>query len=97
MTARLDEAVRRAALAELTLWHEVEGRDAIRRELRFADFNAAFAFMTRVALLAEAMDHHPEWCNVYDRVEVVLTTHSAGGLSAKDLAMARAIDGYVPG
>ena len=97
MTARLDEAARRAALAELTLWHEVEGRDAIRRELRFADFNAAFAFMTRVALLAEAMDHHPEWCNVYDRVEVVLTTHSAGGLSAKDLAMARAIDGYVPG
>ncbi len=97
MTAKLDDEARRAALAELTLWHEVEGRDAIRRELRFADFNAAFAFMTRVALLAEAMDHHPEWCNVYDRVEVVLTTHSAGGLSAKDTAMARAIDGYAPG
>jgi 4a-hydroxytetrahydrobiopterin dehydratase len=81
-----------AALKTLPLWAAVDGRDAITRSLRFADFAAAFAFMTQVALKAEAMDHHPEWSNVYNRVEVVLTTHSAGGVTALDVELARAID-----
>ena len=97
MTAKLEGAARARALAELGEWREVEGRDAIHRALRFADFNQAFAFMTRVALLAEAMDHHPEWSNVYNRVEVTLATHDAGGLSEKDIRMARAIDEYAGG
>ncbi len=94
MTERLSSEARTAALAELAGWSEVEGRDAISRTYRFRDFNAAFGFMSRVALLAEKMNHHPEWFNVYDRVEVTLTTHDAGGLSARDLAMARAMDRY---
>lgn len=73
-------------------WELVEGRDAIARSLRFLDFSAAFAFMTRVALLAEKYDHHPEWSNVYNRVDIVLSTHDAGGLSQRDLVMAQAID-----
>ena len=83
------------ALAALPLWSAVEDdpRPAIRRELRFADFNAAFGFMTRVALWADKADHHPEWSNVYDRVTVVLTTHDAGGVTEKDLALGRFIDG----
>ena len=87
----------RAALLEglaATGWSLVEGRDAIARDFRFEDFSAAFGFMTRVALLAERMDHHPEWSNVYGRVEIVLTTHAAGGLSERDAAMARAIDAF---
>jgi 4a-hydroxytetrahydrobiopterin dehydratase len=81
-------------LATLPLWSAVEddARPAIRRRLKFADFNAAFGFMTRVALMADRMDHHPEWSNVYDRVEVLLTTHDAGGLTEKDLTLARFID-----
>lgn len=85
-------AVGRAKLAELSAWQLVEGRDAIRRDFRFATFSEAWGFMSRVALLAEAQDHHPEWSNVYNRVEIVLTTHEAGGLSARDLRMATAID-----
>lgn len=92
MTAKLDPEQRAAALRELDKWHEVEGRDAIARSLRFADFPAAFAFMARVALAAEKADHHPEWSNVYNRVEITLTTHDAGGLSEKDIALARIID-----
>lgn len=92
MTQKLDAQARREALAELAGWSEVEGRDAIRRSLRFADFNAAFGFMSRIAMQAEKMDHHPEWSNVYNRVEIVLSTHDAGGLSALDLALARFID-----
>ena len=72
-------------------WRPVEGRDAAHATFRFADFNEAFGFMTRVALYAEKADHHPEWFNVYDRVEVTLSTHDAGGLSARDVAMARYI------
>ena len=84
---------RRAALpALLPLWSPAEGRDALRRAFRFRDFSEAFGFMTRVALLAEAGDHHPEWSNVYNRVEIALTTHDAGGLSERDLRMAAAID-----
>lgn len=82
-----------AALAELPAWREAEGgRDAIVRSFRFADFNAAFAFMTRAALRAEQLDHHPEWSNVYDRVEVLLATHDADGVTALDLALARFMD-----
>lgn len=83
---------RAAALAALPHWRAVEGRDAITRTYRFEDFNAAFGFMTRVALMADRIDHHPEWSNVYNRVTVVLTTHDAGGLTDKDLTLARFID-----
>ena len=81
------------ALKGLPLWRAHEGdRPAIARSLTFADFNAAFGFMTRVALLADKVDHHPEWSNVYNRVEVLLTTHDAGGVTDKDVDMARFID-----
>lgn len=92
MVKKLDPVARAAALASLPSWREVPGRDAITRSWRFADFNAAFGFMTRVALMAERMDHHPEWSNVYDRVEITLSTHDAGGLSERDVALARFID-----
>jgi 4a-hydroxytetrahydrobiopterin dehydratase len=82
-----------AALSQLTGWQAVEGRDAISKSFRFQDFNAAFGFMTRVALEAEKRDHHPEWFNVYNRVEVVLTTHDADGVSALDVALAQFMDG----
>ena len=81
-----------AALAQLPGWRAAEGRDAIVRSFRFADFNAAFGFMTRVALLAETLDHHPEWSNVYNRVEVLLATHDADGVTGLDLKMARFMD-----
>ncbi len=77
-----------AALARLPGWSATEGRDAIARTFRFADFNAAFGWMTRVALAAEKLDHHPEWFNVYDRVEVVLSTHDAGGVTELDVTLA---------
>ena len=95
---RLDEFARTEALAELVHWAAPEGetRDAIARRFVFPDFSAAFGFMTRVALLAEAADHHPEWSNVYNRVDILLTTHECGGLSARDVAMARAIDAIAP-
>jgi len=92
MVAKLDGARRAQALGELTGWSEVAGRDAITKSFRFADFNAAFAFMTRVALAAEKADHHPEWFNVYNRVDITLSTHDAGGLSERDVALARFID-----
>jgi 4a-hydroxytetrahydrobiopterin dehydratase len=81
-----------AALAELPDWRAVEGREAIARGFRFRDFRDAFAFMARVALEAERLDHHPEWSNVYNRVEAVLTTHDAGGVTGFDLELARAMD-----
>jgi len=81
-----------AALQRLAGWQAVEGRDAIRRTYRFGDFNAAFGFMSRVALMAEKLDHHPEWSNVYNRVEVVLTTHDAGGVTGLDLELAAFMD-----
>jgi 4a-hydroxytetrahydrobiopterin dehydratase len=89
---RLTDAERASALAELTGWTLRDDGLAITRDFRFADFGEAFAFMTRVALLAEKADHHPEWSNVYNRVHVTLTTHDAGGLSVRDVKMARAID-----
>ncbi len=93
MIKRLSDTERAKALAELTHWKLVSGRDAIRREFKFRDFNQAFGFMARVALFAEKADHHPEWSNVYNKVEIVLSTHDAGGLSDRDVALAKAIDG----
>ena len=87
---RLTEAEIDAALAGLAGWTRVG--DGIERDFRFADFVAAFAWMTRVALLAEKADHHPEWSNVYNRVHVRLTTHDAGGITAKDITLATAMD-----
>jgi len=78
---------------ELPLWSVREGK--LHRELRFADFSAAFGFMARVALAAEALGHHPEWCNVWNRVTINLTTHDTGGLSNLDVELAQRIDGYV--
>lgn len=92
MTARLTDGLRDEALASLPDWTYDAGRDAITRRFTFEDFNAAFGFMTRVALLAEKADHHPEWSNVWNRVDVLLTTHDAGGLSVRDVQMAQAID-----
>ncbi|MBX9752576.1 MAG: 4a-hydroxytetrahydrobiopterin dehydratase [Roseococcus sp.] len=92
MVEKLDEAARAALRASLPEWRPLAERDAIQRAFRFRDFNQAWGFMARVALLAEAQDHHPEWFNVYNRVEITLTTHDAGGLSARDVTLARAID-----
>lgn len=92
MPEKLTGAARAAALAELDGWTEAKGRDAILKSFRFADFNAAFGFMARVALAAERMDHHPEWFNVYNRVEVTLSTHDAGGVTARDVDLARFMD-----
>ena len=81
-----------AALAQLPAWSAAEGRDAIVRTFRFADFNAAFGWMTRVALAAEKLDHHPEWSNVYNRVEVLLATHDADGVTELDVTLAKIMD-----
>ena len=81
-----------AALAQLTGWRAAEGRDAIVKSYRFKGFAEAFAFMTRTALAAEKLDHHPEWFNVYDRVDVTLATHDADGVTALDVALARIMD-----
>jgi 4a-hydroxytetrahydrobiopterin dehydratase len=91
----LSEAERADALDGLPEWDYDEARDAIVRSLVFADFVEAFGFMTQVALMAERADHHPEWRNVYNRVEILLTTHDAGGLSSRDIEMAAAIDAIV--
>jgi 4a-hydroxytetrahydrobiopterin dehydratase len=82
----------KAALAQLKGWSEVQGRDAITKSYRFADFNAAFGFMTRVALKADRMDHHPEWFNVYSKVDILLSTHDSGGVTAKDVELAKFMD-----
>ena len=92
MTQKLAGTERKSALGKLAGWTEVSGRDAISKKFVFKDFNEAFGFMARVALLAEKLDHHPEWSNVYNRVEVVLATHDAGGVTELDLAMARFMD-----
>ena len=92
MIAKLDAAARAAALKELAGWHPVAGRDAIHKPFKFKDFSEAWGFMSRVALMAEKMDHHPEWSNVYKTVDVLLATHDAGGLTELDLKLARAMD-----
>lgn len=88
----LDDAARNAAMELVPQWTYDADAKGIRRILRFADFAEAFGFMTRVAILAEKADHHPEWFNVYNRVEILLTTHDAGGLSQRDVHLASAID-----
>ena len=91
----LTESERTAALQRLAGWRLNPGGDAIEREFKFKDFSEAFGFMTRVALLAQAADHHPEWSNVYSKVSIRLSTHSAGGVTGKDVALAEAIDRLV--
>ena len=90
--SKLTQKQREAALADLAGWTHDADTDAISRDFRFANFVEAFAFMTRVALLAEKAGHHPEWSNVYDKVSITLRTHDAGGLTAKDVDLARATD-----
>ena len=90
--ALLTEAARAEGLAALPAWTLLPGRDALRRELVFRDFNQAFAFMTQVALLAEKLDHHPEWRNVWNKVDITWSTHDAGGLTELDLRLAKAVD-----
>jgi len=96
MAERLVGAARQAALHEIHGWAEVEDRDAIRKSYHFGDFSEAWGFMSRIALLAEKMDHHPELFNVYNRVEVILSTHDAGGLSERDIRLAQRIDEIAP-
>ena len=95
MVAKLSMQERETALAEISQWEWDVKRDAIARAFTFHDFSAAFAFMTRVALAAEQADHHPEWSNVWNKVYVLLTTHDAGGLTQKDIDLAKKIDGFV--
>lgn len=92
MPQPLSGAARATALLGLPQWQECQGRDAICRSLRFHDFAEAFAFMTRVALAAEKLNHHPEWSNTYDRVEIVLASHDTGGLTERDIRLAHLID-----
>ena len=91
-TARLEGAAREQALNALSDWQNVQGRDAIERHLRFNDFSAAFAFMTRVAFVAETMNHHPEWFNVWSKVHITLTSHDVSGVSSRDIELAKEID-----
>jgi 4a-hydroxytetrahydrobiopterin dehydratase len=90
--AKLSDSEIDAALARLPGWSKVEGRSAIQKKFQFADFSAAWGFMSRVALAAESQNHHPEWFNVWNRVEITLSTHDAGGLSARDVKLAEAIE-----
>lgn len=92
MADKLTAPALTAALQQLPTWTHDAGKDAIRRDFRFADFSEAFGFISRVALLAEAANHHPEWSNVYNKVTIVLTTHDAGGITQKDIDLATAID-----
>tara|TARA_R110002072_G_scaffold296049_1_gene467414 strand:- start:258 stop:548 length:291 start_codon:yes stop_codon:yes gene_type:complete len=92
MTEKLTGAARDTAIRDLNGWAEVPGRDAIIKTFTFKDFNAAFGFMSRAALQAEKMDHHPEWYNIYNRVEVTLATHDAGGVTQKDIDLAAFMD-----
>ena len=92
MAVKLTDEERGAALAPSTEWEGVEGRDAITRSYKFKDFNEAFGWMTRVAMVAEKMDHHPEWANVYNSVKVTLSTHDAGGVTQLDVNLAIIMD-----
>jgi 4a-hydroxytetrahydrobiopterin dehydratase len=92
MAQKLDAAARQAIPGRLPGWRMVDGRDALTKTFTFPDFSAAFGFMTRAALAAEKMNHHPEWFNVWNRVEVTLSTHDAGGLTERDLKLAEAMD-----
>jgi 4a-hydroxytetrahydrobiopterin dehydratase len=95
MADKLTGNARKTALGKLSGWSEVDGRDAISRTFKFADFNEAFGFMARAALIAEKLDHHPEWFNVYNKVEVTLSSHDAGGVTERDVKLAEAMDRLV--
>ncbi len=97
MSERLQGPARIKALQSLSGWEEVQGRDAITKTFRFKNFRKAFAFMSEAALVAEKMDHHPEWANVYGKVEVTLTTHSAQGVTQLDIALAQKMDEIATG
>jgi 4a-hydroxytetrahydrobiopterin dehydratase len=92
MATKLTADQRATALAGLAGWASVKDRDAISKSFKFKDFNAAFGFMTRAALIAEQMNHHPEWFNVWNRVDVTLSTHDAGGLTDLDIRLAKSMD-----
>ena len=92
MVGLLSVEERKTALAGLTGWSEADGGEALARTFVFKDFNAAFGFMARAALVAEKLDHHPDWRNVYKTVEVTLTTHDAGGVTSRDVALAKAMN-----
>jgi 4a-hydroxytetrahydrobiopterin dehydratase len=92
MATKLAGEARRTALAGLPGWAEVQGRDAIAKSFKFKDFNAAFGFMTRIALMADKLDHHPEWFNVYSKVDITLATHDAGGVTELDVKLATFIE-----
>lgn len=94
MVDKLSAEARREALAALSDWRQVEGRDAIEKSFKFKSFNEAWGFMSRVALAAEKLNHHPEWFNVYNRVDILLSTHDCGGLSELDIKLAKRIDAY---
>ena len=94
MAQKLTAQARQSALAKLSGWSEATGRDAITKTFTFKDFNEAFGFMSRVALVAEKMDHHPEWSNVYKTVEVTLATHDAGGVTDLDIKLAETMDRF---
>jgi 4a-hydroxytetrahydrobiopterin dehydratase len=94
MAEKLEGDKRMEALSGLEGWSEAEGRDAISKTFTFADFNVAFGWMSRVALMAEKMNHHPEWYNVWNRVDVTLSTHSAGGLTELDIKLAKKMDAF---
>lgn len=96
MVERLAGAARQTALHEIPGWSEVEDRDAIRKSFHFSNFSEAWAFLSRIALVAEKMDHHPEIFNVYNRVEIVLATHDVDGVSERDIRLAHAIDELAP-
>jgi 4a-hydroxytetrahydrobiopterin dehydratase len=97
MVDKLSAEARRDALAELTDWGQVEDRDAIEKSFKFKSFSEAWGFMNRVALAAEKLNHHPEWFNVYNRVDILLSTHDCGGLSELDIKLAKRIDAYAAG
>ena len=97
MAKKLDDAARKDMAQRLPDWKTVDGRDAISKSYKFKDFNAAFGFMTRSALVAEQMNHHPEWFNVWNKVDVTLSTHAAGGLTELDLKLAEAMDRIAAG
>ncbi len=97
MVDKLSAEARRDALAELTDWGQVEDRDAIEKSIKFKSFSEAWGFMNRVALAAEKLNHHPEWFNVYNRVDILLSTHDCGGLSELDIKLAKRIDAYAVG
>ena len=92
LTEKLNSVERANALADLDGWSDVNGRDAIQKQFKFKSFIAAWGWMSQIAIVAEKMNHHPEWFNVYNRVDVVLTTHDANGLSALDIALAKKMD-----